>query len=160
MTKEGWRQFVLGALDDPEKMDLLVELLAEQDQAQALLRAKGYGWTGMPWKEMAKAAPDLRLLGREEMLFVDNSRDAAKLRNGGFSSRAKVKLQTVNGDLHAIGVLEGYCPAPQVAVRLIDGQHIWWRADMCRELDEETVRILECAGVELDPEMEVGRDGE
>lgn len=152
MDKNGWRQLVLQALLDEERLELLAELLEDQDEAQQIFRRKGYGWTGMPWKEMAETAPDLRSLGAEEMLFVDNSRDAAKLRNGAFSLRAKVKLETLGGDLHAIGVLEGYCPVPQVCVRTLNGERMWWRADLCRELDEQTVLILECAGVELDPE--------
>ena len=53
MDKIGWRFLVLDAAmdainnDNPEKLDLLAEYLAECDKAKQALRDKGYGWTGL-----------------------------------------------------------------------------------------------------------------
>lgn len=46
MTKEGWANVVTGAMNDPEKLDLLARLLEEQDRAKHLLRDAGFGVTG------------------------------------------------------------------------------------------------------------------
>lgn len=57
MTEQGWRQAVIKAASDPGMLNLLGELLHEQDMAKNILREKGYGCIGMPWRDMAREVP-------------------------------------------------------------------------------------------------------
>ena len=47
MEKDGWKELVLEAVKDPERLDLLTQLLEESDEAKQVLRNKGYGHTGL-----------------------------------------------------------------------------------------------------------------
>ena len=51
MTKNGWRSLVMRAQDDPERTELLAELLFQQDFAKSALLGF-FGYTGMPWPEL------------------------------------------------------------------------------------------------------------
>lgn len=57
MTLEGWEKAVEKAKTDEETARLIARLLYEQDQAKQDLRAKGYGCTGMPWRELVAEVP-------------------------------------------------------------------------------------------------------
>jgi hypothetical protein len=54
MTKEGWRELVVMAALDPERLELLAQLLAEQDAAKNRLRELGFGCVGMPWSDVVE----------------------------------------------------------------------------------------------------------
>lgn len=58
MTAEGWMDLVLEAFDrhdrgDHELINLVVRLLAEQDEAKNALREAGFGSIGTPWADVA-----------------------------------------------------------------------------------------------------------
>lgn len=59
MTEDGWRSAVLDAVrradaGDPELLDLMAKLLAEQDAAKQELREIGYGCLGTPWRDVVE----------------------------------------------------------------------------------------------------------
>jgi hypothetical protein len=63
MTQQGWKEAVLKAADDHERgddvmLELLSKLLEEVDDAKEQLRRKGYGCTGMPWRNMINEVPE------------------------------------------------------------------------------------------------------
>lgn len=63
MTREGWRLFVLRAVEqhccgDDHSLDLLSRMLEEVDRAKQALRDKGYGCTGMGWLETVAEVPN------------------------------------------------------------------------------------------------------
>jgi hypothetical protein len=69
MTKDGWRTAVLQAANryqvggDSRSLDLLVQLLAEQDEAKARLSEAGFGVTGTPWARVVDEVKDALFLG-------------------------------------------------------------------------------------------------
>jgi hypothetical protein len=68
MTKDGWRMAVLQAANrhqdgDSRSIDLLVQLLAEQDEAKARLSEAGFGVTGTPWARVVDEVKDALFLG-------------------------------------------------------------------------------------------------
>lgn len=57
MTKEGWAQVVVHAVNVPAALDALAEHLAEVDAAQDVLRRKGYGAASTAWAALVAEVP-------------------------------------------------------------------------------------------------------
>jgi hypothetical protein len=73
MTLQGWRELVSRIPDDPVQAELVAQLLYEQDSAKNDLRKKGYGCTGMPWRETVAEVPHADCVTSGILKAIDNN---------------------------------------------------------------------------------------
>lgn len=78
--------------------------------------------------------------------------------------RKVVRLNTVGGTEHAVGVMIGYLPAPSITIETAPGVHVHWAANLVTVLDaQEAAEYWErraiAAETALQEEIRIAPDG-
>lgn len=92
MSKKEWYEILTS---EPEKFNVIAEILEQSEQAKQILRDKGYGWLGLSLLETVKQEVD-----NSETLINSKALDILKelIENGSFFISA-IELDPYNGDV-------------------------------------------------------------
>jgi hypothetical protein len=95
LALEGWRGVIAKAATDARLAEMAAQYLYESDSARNELRKKGYGCSGMPWKQTVDMVPPAR--------FIDVAADMidAKLKEYGIAIPADREMTEAETDAAA-----------------------------------------------------------